>query len=100
MGVKMENVEEIHKVMDAAIAAVRVFARDEEIANVEVEEIEQEPGTLEKDRGDWLVTVGYNRQQPRTILGNLVIPQRTLKVVRLDPYTFKFKSIKNRNPST
>ena len=59
----MENAEEIHKAMDTAIAAVQVLTKDEEISDVEVEEIEQEPGTHERDRGDWLVTVGYNRQK-------------------------------------
>ena len=96
----MENAEEIHKAMDTAIAAVQVLTKDEEISDVEVEEIEQEPGTHERDRGDWLVTVGYNRQKPRTVLGSFTVPQRTLKVVRVDPYTGRFKSVKNKNPST
>jgi hypothetical protein len=97
----VDNAEEIHKVMDTAIAAVQVLTKDEEISDVEVEEIEQEPGTLdlEEGRGDWLVTVGYNRQKPRTVLGSFAIPQRTLKVVRVDP-TGKFKSVKNKNPNT
>jgi len=92
----MENTEEIYKVMDTAIAAVQVLTKDEEISEVEVEEIEQEPRTPEGDRGDWLVTVGYNRQKPRTVLGGFAIPQRTLKVVRVSP-TGKFKSVKNKN---
>jgi len=96
----MENSEEIHSAIQTAIAAVQEIYKDEEISDLEVEEIEQESGTLQKDRGDWLVTVGFNRQKPRTVLGSLVIPQRTLKVVRVDPYTGKFKSMKNRNPST
>ena len=95
----MDNAAEIHKVMDTAIAAVQVLTKDEEISDVEVEEIEQEPGPPEGGRGDWLVTVGYNRQKPRTVLGSFTIPQRTLKVVRVDPYTGKFKSVKNKNPS-
>jgi len=95
----VDNAAEIHKVMDTAIAAVQVLTKDEEISDVEVEEIEQEPGPPEGGRGDWLVTVGYNRQKPRTVLGSFTIPQRTLKVVRVDPYTGKFKSVKNKNPS-
>jgi hypothetical protein len=48
----VENAEEIHKAMDTAIAAVQVLTKDEEISDVEVEEIEQEPGTYGRDRGD------------------------------------------------
>jgi hypothetical protein len=48
----VENAEEIHKAMDTAIAAVQVLTKDEEISDVEVEEIEQEPGTHGRDRGD------------------------------------------------
>ncbi len=96
----MENAEEIKKVMDTAIAAVRLLNKDEEISDVEVEEIERERASSLGVRGDWLVTVGYNRQNPRTILGNFAIPQRTLKVVRVDPNGRTFTSIKNRNPST
>ena len=39
----MENAEEIHNAMDTAISAVQVLTKDEEISDVEVEEIEQEP---------------------------------------------------------
>lgn len=96
----MDNTEEIHRVIDTAIAAVREIFKDEDISDVEVEEIEREPATLERDRGDWLITVGFNRQKPRTVLGGLAIPQRVLKVVKIDAYTGKFKSMKNRNPNT
>lgn len=95
----MEDTEEIYKAMDAALAAVQVLTRDEEISDVEIEEIEREAITR-NDPGDWLVTVGYNRQKTRTVLGNFAIPQRTLKVVRIDPRTGRVRSIKNRNPST
>ena len=97
----MENSEEIHSAIQTAIAAVQEIYKDEEISNLEVEEIEQEPRTPQReDHGDWLVTVGFDRQKPRTVLGSLVIPQRTLKVVRVHPYTGKFISMKNRNPNT
>lgn len=96
----MENSEDIHRAIQTAIAAIQEIYKDEDISDVEVEEIEREPRSPGTEDGDWLVTVGFNRQRPRTILGGLAIPQRTLKVVRIDPYTGKFKGMKIRNPST
>ncbi len=96
----MENSEDIHRVIQTAMAAIREIYKDEDISDVEVEEIEREPGSPGMEEGDWLVTVGFNRQKPRTILGGLLIPQRTLKVVKIEPYTGKFKGMKIRNPST
>ena len=95
----MENAEEIHKVMDTALAAIEEIYKDQAISDVEVEEIEQEPATLERERGDWLITVGFNIDKPRSVLGNLVMSPRTLKVIRVDP-SGKFKSMKNREPVT
>jgi hypothetical protein len=95
----MENSEELHRVIQTAIAAIREIYKDEDISDVEVEEIEREPRSA-GDGKDWLVTIGFNRQKPRSVLGGLAIPQRTLKVVRIDPYTGEFKGMKIRNPST
>jgi len=72
---------------------VNEIYKDEGISDVELEEIEREGE-------DWLVTVGFNRQRPRTVLGGLLVPQRTLKVVRIDRGTGEFKGMKIRNPST
>jgi hypothetical protein len=96
----MDNTEELHAVMNTAIAAICEIYKDEALSEVEVEEIERESATLERDRGDWLITVGFTRQKPRPVLGGLAIPQRILKVVRVDPYTQQFKGMKNRNPNT
>ena len=81
----MENAEEIHEAIDTALPAIEENYKNQVIPPVEVEEIEQEPPTLETDRGDWLITVGFNIDKPRSVLGNLVMSPRTLKVIRVDP---------------
>lgn len=85
--------EDVHEAVNNAIAMVNEIYKDEGISDVELEEIEREGE-------DWLVTVGFNRQRPRTVLGGLLVPQRTLKVVRIDRGTGEFKGMKIRNPST
>jgi hypothetical protein len=85
--------EDVHEAINKAIAMVKEIYKDEDISDVELEEIEREGG-------DWLVTVGFNRQRPRTVLGGLLIPQRTLKVVRIDRDTGEFKGMKISNPIT
>lgn len=95
----MENAEAIHKAMDTAIAAIQEIYKNEDISDVEVEEIEREMGELGQP-GNWLITVGFNRQNPRKTLGGLYLPQRTLKVVKIDPYTGAFNGMKIRNPNT
>jgi hypothetical protein len=85
--------EDVHEVITKAIAIVKEIYKDEDISDVELEEIE-------RDGEDWLVTVGFNRQQQRTVLGGLLLPQRTLTVVRIISTTGEFKGMKIRNPST
>ena len=85
--------EDVHEAINKAIAMIKEIYKDEDISDVELEEIE-------RDGEDWLVTVGFNRQQQRTVLGGLLLPQRTLKVVRIDRTTGEFKGMKIRNPST
>jgi hypothetical protein len=96
----MQNPEQIHSAIDSAIAAIREIYKDEKITDIEVEEIEQESRMQGLELGDWLVTIGFNWQKPRAVLGGLAIPQRTLKVVKIDPETGDFKGMKIRNPST
>lgn len=48
----MENAEEIHKAMNTALAAIEEIYKNQVISDVEVEEIEQESPTVERDRGD------------------------------------------------
>ncbi len=96
----MQNPEQIHSVIDSAIVAIREIYKDEKITDIEVEEIEQESRMQGLELGDWLVTIGFNWQKPRAVLGGLAIPQRTLKVVKIDPETGDFKGMKIRNPST
>lgn len=85
--------EDVHEAITKAIAIVKEIYKDEDISDVELEEIE-------RDGEDWLVTVGFTRQKQRTVLGGLLLPQRTLKVVRIDRTTGEFKGMKIRNPST
>ena len=96
----MENTEALHKAMETAVAAIQEIYKDENLQDIEVEEIEREPAPPGQSHGDWLVTVGFTRQKPRPVLGGIALPQRTLKVVRIDPYTNEFKGMKIRNPST
>jgi hypothetical protein len=85
--------EDVREAINKALAIVKEIYKDEDISDVELEEIEH-------DGEDWLVTVGFTRQKQRTILGGLLLPQRTLKVVRIDRTTGEFKGMKIRNPST
>lgn len=96
----MQNPEQIHFAIESAIAAIKEIYKDENISDVEVEEIERDTGRSGLEERDWLITVGFNWQKPRAVLGGFAIPQRTLKVVKIDPDTGEFKGMKIRNPST
>ncbi len=96
----MRNPEQIHVAIDSAVAAIKEIYKGEKLSDIEVEEIERDSGPTGFEEGDWLVTIGFNWQKPRTFLGGLGIPQRTLKVVKIDPETGDFKGMKIRNPST
>lgn len=94
----MENSEPMHTAIATAIAAIQEIYKDEKLSDVEVEEIEGGPRQLVPD-DDWLITVGFTREKPRKTLGGLSLPQRDLKVVRVDPAGDAFKGMTIRNPS-
>jgi hypothetical protein len=81
----MHSPEDVHEARNTALAMVKEIYKDEEI---------------EREGSDWLVTVGFTRHKPRRALGGLVIPQRDLKVVRIDRNTGEFKGMTIRNPNT
>lgn len=95
----MEHSDAIHRAIQTAIAAVQEIYKDEKLSDVEVEEIAG--GSWEGETlSDWLITVGFTREKPRQTLGGLSLPQRELKVVRLDQSGSTFKGMTIRSPST
>ncbi len=83
----------MHEAIQTAIEVVRDVYRDEKISEIEPEEIEF-------DDEQWSITIGYTREKPRGVLGGLMLPTRTLKVVKIDRRTGQFAGMKIRNPNT
>lgn len=82
---------DVHEAVDTAIATIKDVYRDENISDITPEEIEF-------DEEYWSITVGFDRQKVKGVLGGLVLPTRTLKVVKVDRRTGEFAGMKIRDP--